>query len=387
MNRILSALFSALEAVIVVAIGLVIPLAPLTVLWGAQYGFAPNWTGFWRLAADAWLLGHGTDIRVTLDAATVKASGLAGAGTPFTLSIAVLGFALLTVLLARRAGKRIAETNHRLLGEIVAVLVVAVLSFGIAFSAISVDARPSIVQGTLLPTLVFVVGILLARADVLPAWTRWRPDTRAIVAAALRGGAAAAAAVLTIAALAVAVLLLVNYAQIISLYENLHSGALGGFTLTVAEILFLPNLVIWAAAWLIGPGFAIGTGSVVSPLGTTLGPIPSIPVLGALPQGNLAFAFVGLVAPILVGFLVGALLSGPLAERIRQAGRLTWMLGAGLGTGVVGGALLGVLAWASAGSIGPGRLERAGPDPIMVGLFAALELGVSAVVGMAASRR
>ena len=225
------------------------------------------------------------------------------------------------MLLARRAGKRIAETDHRLLGEIVAVVVVAALSFGIAFSAISVDARPSLVQGTLLPTLVFVVGIMLARADVLPAWTRWRPDTRAIVATALRGGGAAAAAVLTIAALAVAVLLLANYAQIITLYENLHSGGLGGFALTIAEILFLPNLVIWAAAWLIGPGFAIGAGSVVSPLGTTLGPIPSIPVLGALPQGNLAFAFVGLLAPILVGFLVGALLSGPLAERIRDTGR------------------------------------------------------------------
>ena len=387
MNRTLSALFSALEAVIVVAVGLAIPLAPLTVLWGAQYGFAPNWTGFWRLAADAWLLGHGTDIRVTLDAATVKSSGLAGAGTPFVLTIAVLGFSLLTVLLARRAGKRIAETDHRLLGEIVAVVVVAVLSFGISVSAVSVDARPSIVQGTVLPTLVFGVGLLLARADALPAWTRFRPDTRAIVGTALRGGAAAAAAVVTVAALVVAASLVVNYAQIITLYENLHSEGLGGLTLTIAQILFLPNLVIWAASWLVGPGFAIGGGSTVSPLGTTLGPIPSIPVLGALPQGDFVFAFVGLIVPILAGFLIGALLSGSLAERIESTGRVTWLLSAGLGTGVVGGAILGVLAWASAGSIGPGRLQATGPDPLIVGLVAALELGVASFAGMAASRR
>ncbi|HEX4401856.1 MAG TPA: DUF6350 family protein [Galbitalea sp.] len=387
MNRTLSALFSALEAVIVVAVGLAIPLAPLTILWGAQYGFAPSWTGFWRLAADAWLLGHGTDIHVTLAAGTAKASGLAGAGTPFVLSIAVLGFALLTVLLARRAGRRIAETNHRLLGEIVAIVVVAVLSFGIAYSAGAAGARPSIVQGTLLPTLVFVVGLALARFGALPEWTRWSADTRAIVGTALRGGAAAAAGVVTAAALAVVASLLFNYAQIITLYENLHTGALGGVSLTIAEILFLPNLVVWAAAWLVGPGFAIGGGSAVSPLGTTLGPIPSIPVLGALPQGNFAFAFIGLLVPILAGFLVGALLSGPLAERIRSTGRLPWMLGAGLGTGVVGGAILGLLAWSSAGSIGPGRLQIVGPDPLLVGLFAALELGVSAFVGMAASRR
>jgi Family of unknown function (DUF6350) len=387
MNRTLSALFSALEAVIVVAVGLVIPLAPLTILWGAQYGFAPNWTGFWRLAADAWLLGHGTDIRVTLDAATVRASGLADAGTPFVLTIAVLGFALLTVLLARRAGKRIAETQHRLLGEIVAIVVFAALSFGVALSAINLSARPSIVQGTVLPTLVFVVGLLIARADALPAWTRWRPDTRAILGTALRGGAAAAAAVMTIAAVVVVISLVVNYAQIITLYENLHTEALGGVALTIAQILFLPNLVIWAAAWLVGPGFAIGANSNVSPLGTSVGPIPSIPVLGALPQGDFVFAFAGLIVPILTGFLVGALLSGPLAERIRSTGRLVWMAGAGLGTGVVGGAILGILAWASAGSIGPGRLQTVGPDPILVGLIAALELGVAAFAGMAASRR
>jgi hypothetical protein len=387
MNRTLSALFSALEAVIVMAVGLAIPLAPLTILWGAQYGFAPNWTGFWRLAADAWLLGHGTDIHVTLDAATVKSSGLAGAGTPFVLSIAILGFALLTVLLARRAGKRIAETDHRLLGEIVAIVVFAVLSCGVAVSAVQVSARPSIVQGTLLPTLVFVLGLLLARSDALPQWTRWRPDTRAILGTALRGGAAAAATVMTAAALVVVASLVANYAQIITLYENLHTEALGGVALTIAQILFLPNLVIWAAAWLIGPGFAIGSGSAVSPLGTTLGPIPSIPVLGALPQGDFVFAFVGLLVPILAGFLVGALLSGSLAERVRETGRLAWMLGAGLGTGVVGGVILGLLAWASAGSIGPGRLQIAGPDPVLVGLLAAVELGVSAFVGMAASRR
>jgi hypothetical protein len=387
MNRTLSALFSALEAVIVVAVGLAIPLVPLTVLWAAQYGFAPDWSIFWRLSADAWLLGHGDDIRVTLDAATVKAAGVGGAGTPFVLTIAVLGFSLLTVLLGRRAGHRIAETNHRLLGEMVAVVVFAAASFGIAVSAASVAARPSISQGTILPTLVFALGLLVARAGNLPGWTRWRPDTRAIVGTALRAGAAGAAVVLTIAGFAVAVLLLANYAQIITLYENLHSGALGGLALTIAQILFLPNLVIWAAAWLVGPGFSIGAGSLVSPLGTTLGPLPSIPVFGALPQGDTPFEFVGLLVPIIAGFLVGAVLCSTLSRRIRSTGTVAWVLGGGLGTGLVGGAILGLLAWASAGAIGPGRLQHAGPDPLTVGLFAALELGVAAVAGMLASRR
>jgi hypothetical protein len=387
MNRTLSALFSALEAVIVMAIGLAIPLVPLTVLWAAQYGFGPDWSGFWRLSADAWLLGHGTDVRVALDAATVKSLGIPAAGTPFVITTAILGFSLLTVLLGRRAGHRIAETGHRLLGEAVAVVVFALLSFGVAVSAGDVEARPSISQGTLLPTLVFALGLLIARAGTFPEWTRWRPDTRVIVGAALRGGATAAAAVFTVAALAVAVMLLANYAQIITLYENLHTEGLGGLALTIAQILLLPNLVIWAASWLVGPGFAIGTGSLVSPLGTVLGPLPSIPVLGALPQGDWPFAFIGLLVPIIIGFLIGALTRGSLSSRLDSTGTLASIVQAGLGTGVVGGAIIGILAWASAGAIGPGRLQQAGPDPLVVGVFAAVELGVSTVVGMLASRR
>ncbi len=118
-------------------------------------------------------------------------------------------------------------------------------------------------------------------------------------------------------------LLLVNYAQIITLYENLHSGALGGLALTIAQILFLPNLVIWAAC-VAGRARILDRRRIDSSARSAprVGPIPSIPVLGALPQGDYVFAFVGLLVPVLAGFLVGALLSGPLAARIRSTGRL-----------------------------------------------------------------
>ena len=386
MNRTLSALFSALEAIIVVAVGLAIPLLPLTILWGAQYGFAPDWTGFWRLAADIWLLGHGVDLQVTVDAATAKASGLAGAGAPFDLTMAILGFSLLTVILARRAGKRIAETEHRLQGEIVAVVVFALASLAIAVTAGQALARPSIVQGAILPTLVFAIGLAIARVGTVALRDR-ASEAWAIVATALRGGAAAAAIVITIAALAVAVSILTGYAQIITLYENLQSGALGGLELTIAQIMVLPNLVIFAASWLAGPGFAVGTGSSVSPFATTLGPLPSVPVLGALPQGDLPFALAGILVPLLAGFAAGALLRGPLAARIHSLGRLTSMTVAGLGIGLVGGIILGLLAWFSAGAVGPGRLQTVGPDPFAVGLAAALEIGIAAVIGMLAARK
>ena len=394
MTRQLTALFAAFEALLVVAIGIAIPLVPLTLLWGIQYGLAIDWVVFWRAAVDTWLLGHGVDIVLTLDPATAAQLGFETAGAPFTLTIALLGFAMLTALLGARAGSRVAETRYRVMGGLVSLATFALSSLVVTFSALHPDARPSLVQGTLLPTLVFAVGLAIGmrrtatalgdRSRAIASWgDRWPAVVRDVVFTALRGGAAAAASVMMLAALVTAAAILVSYARIIALYESLHTEVLGGITITLGQLAFLPNLVIYTASWLIGPGFALGTGSIVSPLATQLGPIPAIPVLGALPGGDAGFGFVGLLVPIVTGFLVGAIL-GPAARRKLDARRL---LSLAVGIGVVGGVILGLLAWASVGSAGPGRLATVGPDPIAVGGWAALQLGLSALAGLLASVR
>jgi hypothetical protein len=58
----------------------------------------------------------------------------------------------------------------------------------------------------------------------------------------------------------------------------------------------------------------------------------------------------------------------------------------GLAIGIVGGVLLGLLAWVSGGAAGPGRLADVGPNALLVGLFAALEFGVPATIGLLAGR-
>jgi len=401
MNRPLTALFSALEAVLVAAIGVAIPLVPLTVLWAFQYGLQIDFIVFWRTAVDLWLLGSGVDIRLTLDPVMAAGLGFDGAGTPFVVSIAPLGFALVTVLLGVRAGRRIGETPHRLLGMAVSIAAFAAISLGLTLSALFPAARPSIWQGTLLPTLVFALGIMIGSeilrpasvaADVLGNRARsilrgWRPEVRTLVAAGLRGGVASASAVIAASALTVAVLLLANYAGIISLYESVHAGVLGGIALTIGQLAVLPNLVIWGASWFIGPGFALGTGSSVTPLGTTLGPIPAIPIFGALPApGALGWGFLGLLVPVLAGFFVALALRSRLVRDLGPRASVRSFLAAGLASGVVGGILLGLLAWASAGSAGPGRLVDVGPSPWLVGGFAALEIGVATVIGLLAGR-
>jgi hypothetical protein len=60
---------------------------------------------------------------------------------------------------------------------------------------------------------------------------------------------------------------------------------------------------------------------------------------------------------------------------------------AGVGIGIVGGVILGLLAWFAGGAAGPGRLVDVGPNPWAVGIAAALEIAIAATIGLFASRR
>lgn len=421
MNRPLTALFAALEALLVVAIGIGIPLVPLTFLWAFQYGLQLDWTVFWRASAGVWILGHGGDVLFTLDPVTAILVGFEGAGTPFVVSIAALGFALLTVLLAVRAGRRVAETPFVKLGTAVALIAFALLATGVTLSSLHRFARPSIWQGVLLPTVVFAIGLLIgvavtrrrlermpgaartagvgggtvvdaaARVGRIRTWWRDQPaGQRTVLAQGLRGGAASVAALVATSGILLTLMIVVNYGQIIALYEGIHAEVLGGIAITLGQLAFLPNLVVWVAAWLVGPGFAIGTGSSVGPLGTSLGPLPTVPVFGALPAGDLAVGFLGLLVPVIAGFIAGvavrpAVLRG-IGGRSPSARPVVFLVATGIAIGIVGGVALGLLAWVSGGAAGPGRLAHVGPDAMLVGLFAALELGVSAIVGLLAGR-
>lgn len=395
MTRRLTVLFAGLEALLVVAIGVAIPLVPLTLVWAVHFGFGVDWPVFWHAAVDVWLLGHGVDVTYTLDPLLAEALGLAAAGEPVRVTIALLGFALLTLLLGARAGGRIAEAGHRVLGVTTSVVVFAGLSAGITATVLHPAARPSLTQAILLPALVFGVGVgagmLRAGGVRLPRpvreWLDDRPaELRAGAVAALRAGTSAVALTVAAASVLVAVLFVVRFTDMIRLYEALHIDVVGGVALTAGQLAVLPNLVLWAVAWLVGPGFAIGAGSSVNPIGTALGPVPGIPVLGAIPTGDTAFGFVGVLVPILAAFLSGVAVRNGLARALGRLGPLT-VVGVAAGGGIVGGVVVGLLAAASGGSAGPGRLVEVGPDALTVGLVAAAEFAVALGVGLAAATR
>ena len=397
MNRITTALLAALEALIVVAIGVGIALVPLTILWGTHYGLAIDWFVFWRAAVDVWLLGNGVDLVVQLPVEVSASLGLAGSELPFTLSIGLLGFAVLAVLLGVRTGRRAAGTDYSLTAAGVAVLSYGLLAALLTLSAGSAIVTPAPVQGILLPTLVFAGGVLIGltgtagASPTLPGWAsrplggqlrRIPAEVRSQLAAALRGGTATVAGIMVVSGLAVFVSVLANFATVIGLYETLQADVMGGIALTIAQLAFIPNLVIWAAGWFVGPGIALGAGSSVSPLGTTLDAVPGLPVFGALPNGTLEFGFLGLLVPVLIGFVMAVLVRQSLDKRANAPHGSSRMLITGALMGVVAGILLGLLSWWSAGAMGPGRLAEVGPNPLLVGALATLEVGIAAALGM-----
>lgn len=398
MNRRVTALLSAVEALIVVAIGVAVPLSVLTVMWAAQFGFQIDWVVFWRAAVIIWLLGHGVDVTFQLDAQTALALGVTGVGEPFLVSLALTGFTLAMVLAGVALGRRLRTQPHRIVGELVGLSTVVVLS---ALLLLSVSGVPGVLpsrwQAVLFPALIMGLGVAIGSIGATnPARVRLRrmiaegpQPWLAAGGAALRAGLGTVATVTAAGALLTAAALLLGYGPVIALYESVQAGVLGGVALTVAQLAFLPTLVLWASAWLVGPGFAVGAGSAVSPIAVSLGPLPAVPVLGALPSEPSPLGFLTLLMPVLAAFAAGIvvrprLVRGLDAAAVEGGARQLWTLGSGVLTAVIAGSAMGFLAFVAAGAAGPGRLAVVGPDPVAVGLWMLAETLVGASLGLLA---
>lgn len=132
----------------------------------------------------------------------------------------------------------------------------------------------------------------------------------------------------------------------------------------------LPNAAVWGAAYGLGPGFALGTGALATPLGLAGDPaVPPFPLLAAVPaEGrgtwlHWAVAAVPLVAAVLLGHRVGR------SARTWTARDTALTV---LGAAGACGAAVAVLAAAAGGPLGSGRLAAFGPVGWQTGLAAVL---------------
>jgi hypothetical protein len=160
--------------------------------------------------------------------------------------------------------------------------------------------------------------------------------------------------------------------------SRLHTDAGDSTAYTALTATLLPNATIFSAAYLLGPGFAVGTGTVVSPALVSLGPVPMFPLLAALPDDG--------PTPIWTAYLVALppLVAAVAAARAqRRLPTLRWLEGAvrGCAGGVLAGVLLAVLAAVSGGAVGPGRMREVGPPVADVLVHAVTAFGVGGLLG------
>ncbi|MGB9013416.1 MAG: DUF6350 family protein [Aeromicrobium sp.] len=194
---------------------------------------------------------------------------------------------------------------------------------------------------------------------------------------ALRAGLSGVLAMLTAATSLVVLLLLIHLDRAGDLWALLDTGVGGGIALAAGSLLAVPNLVLWTAATLIGPGFALGSDTSVDLTGAQLGAVPGFPVLAALPSPGEFPGWVFLLGlvPLAAGAVAGWRACTDPSEELRS------QIVAGVAAGAAAGFMLGVLIGASGGAIGPGRMEQAGPAALTPLLVAVPVMAVGGGIG------
>ncbi|WP_138274978.1 DUF6350 family protein [Rhodoluna limnophila] len=406
MNRKLTFLIAALEAAIVAAIGVGITLAPLTVVWLFENDPSIDWLVPYRTAADIWLMAHGTRLMVS--------EGVLGsvAVPEFVISMLPLGMTFVVGYMAFKLGRRLTSASELWPGWIAATASYGGISFLLSTTAHNDAIYPVTWQGTFFPPAFLFFFVLIGslfgkreaigdamgipepteriwvRAYLLRQFNSMHWAIRAMLSPAFRAGTGVVAITLGVSSVLIAVLIALNWIQFTRLYEGLHVSILGGIILTLGQIAILPNVIVYGASWLTGVGFAIGEGSMISPLGTVVGPLPALPITAALPIGQAEFGLIAVLVPMLAAFITTLLIRRHAADiRFEFASAWSAAISLGLAIGVIAAVELGILAALASGSVGPGRLATVGINPWMLMVVVFIEVASVAILAAFFSAR
>lgn len=332
-----------------------------------------------RVGALGWLLAHGSGIVI---------DGVAVSAVP-------LGLTALAAWTIWRVGHRVGESvsGHGPDADRIAdgerdwtvPLASAVLALG--YVAVAVVTALLAATPSASPGVGRVLGwsLLLCLAAGVPAiavgsgraaiWAAFLP-------ASLRAAALTCRTVLKAFALVSAVTLLAALALDLGTAANVMSqlptDAGDAALITLLSTAVVPNAVVFAGSYLLGPGFTVGIGTLVSPTAVTIGPLPMFPLLAALPDNGPTSAW----TPYLLGvpLLVAAVAA---ARAQRRLPVLRWEESAlrGCAGGVLAGMVVGVLAGLAGGAVGPGRMRDVGPLVSEVLVHAITAFGIGGLLG------
>jgi len=318
-----------------------------------------------RLGATVWLAAH--RVGLTLDGVLLQLP-------PGLLSV------LIVLLLYRAARWAAHSAGVETPTEALMVAAPAVAAYAVGGGAVAllgiadrvtVAVAPAAAWASLLATAAIGLGVLVEAELVrplmlrLPAWQR----------AAIRGSVVAIAGLLATGAVLVAASAVSHADRVVAIGANLDPDLPGTFGLAMLTAAVVPNLVVWAASFALGPGFAVGAGTSVAPSGVELGLLPALPALGLLPADDLGpIGWLTLAGPVIAGVVAGTVIRRRTLEMtMARAAACVSLSMAGAGF------VMAVLAWLSGGSAGADRLTVTGPVPWQVGVATVVLVGLPAL--------
>lgn len=390
---IVTALFSALAV-----------FAAMSAVWATK-GFGDmEFSSVAAMSAHLWLLIHG----VPLDLAAAFG---ASAGT---MTLVPLGLSILPLLLCYRSGRRLARASYE--GEFLIPVLSGSVTYALISSAMYGWASPhpqplQALNAALVPLGIVVAGLMwggyrearsLSRmvgvdtAEQISQMSQYSRWAGSYAWAVVRAAVVAFVALVGLGAVLLGIGILAGWSQIVATYQELHAGAVGDTAVTLLQLGFLPNLVIYAIAWSTGAGFSFGAGTSVGLTSSNAGTLPMLPILGAVPESMGTFGLVGLLVPLGAGAIAGwwFLREGEdhldewvaLKVPFRPLSALISAVVLGMMTGIMTsfGALW--LGWISYGSLGIGRFTEVGAEPLTFAAHTALTVGAGVTFGMLLSR-
>ena len=390
---IVTALFSALAV-----------FAAMSAVWATK-GFGDmEFSSVAAMSAHLWLLIHG----VPLDLAAAFG---ASAGT---MTLVPLGLSILPLLLCYRSGRRLARASYE--GEFLIPVLSGSVTYALISSAMYGWASPhpqplQALNAALVPLGIVVAGLMwggyrearsLSRmvgvdtAEQISQMSQYSRWAGSYAWAVVRAAVVAFVALIGLGAVLLGIGILAGWSQIVATYQELHAGAVGDTAVTLLQLGFLPNLVIYAIAWSTGAGFSFGAGTSVGLTSSDAGTLPMLPILGAVPESMGTFGLVGLLVPLGAGAIAGwwFLREGEdhldewvaLKVPFRPLSALISAVALGVVTGILTsfGALW--LGWISYGSLGIGRFTEVGAEPLTFAAHTALTVGAGVTFGMLLSR-
>jgi hypothetical protein len=271
----------------------------------------------------------------------------------------------------------------RVLAVVVAVhtAATAVLALAVSTTGASVDLLRSVLGALVLALVAGGLGALRDSGLSAEIADRFPGPGRALARAAVAGTLALAAG--CTAVIAVALVDDVDGAgRLVSGLGGAIAGAAGQVGLSV---LLLPNAAAMVMGLAAGPGFLVGAGTFVSVGGVTLGSVPALPLMAALPdtQAVPLLAFLSQALPVIAGLVTGVVVGRRLGDA--DGGAMTaalWGVVAGVGVGVLSG--LWVLV--AGGRLGDAGLAEVGAPALATGLAIAAQAGIAAAPAAAVSR-